>query len=104
MQLMLVPAVIFLIRLRSAIISVRTSIAVVRLSLLKRSNVLSCHQVKSCQRHRTRQRQANSKFIGCDQQESPAKRGFLYRCGQCVDIERNNSIYFIRLKQKNKPA
>jgi hypothetical protein len=28
--------------------------------------------------------------------KAPQSGAFLYRCGQCVDIERNNSIHFIR--------
>lgn len=36
--------------------------------------------------------------------KAPQMRGFLYRCGQCVDIDRNKSIYFSNLHAKNKPV
>lgn len=36
--------------------------------------------------------------------QKPRKCGVFYRCGQCVGIVRNKSIYFSKLQAKNKPA
>lgn len=35
---------------------------------------------------------------------SPSVEGLFCRCGQCVDVTRNKSFYFIVLRVKNKPV